>query len=124
MELKRLFEVPDPVEAIAQMRETGLLAAVLPEAGPSDTLRRLVAIGAPSDPLPSPPPLTGEIEQRLRPTIIFGSVDEVAEQIGAYRRALGDETLFICRSYFPGLAYGLQRRTIELLGERVLPDLS
>jgi poly(A) polymerase/tRNA nucleotidyltransferase (CCA-adding enzyme) len=51
MELKRLLEAPDPVETLGLMRETGLLAAVLPEAGPPEALRRLVAIGAPADPL-------------------------------------------------------------------------
>ena len=51
MELKRLLEAPDPVEALGLMRETGLLAAVLPEAQAPEVLRRLVAIGAPADPL-------------------------------------------------------------------------
>jgi poly(A) polymerase/tRNA nucleotidyltransferase (CCA-adding enzyme) len=51
MELKRLLEAPDPAPALALMREAGLLGAVLPEAGSLDPLARLVAIGAPSDPL-------------------------------------------------------------------------
>jgi poly(A) polymerase/tRNA nucleotidyltransferase (CCA-adding enzyme) len=81
MELKRLFEAPDPVEAIAPMRETGLLAAVLPEAGPSDTLRRLVAIGAPPDPL-----------LRLAALLPSG----VAEGLAARLRLSGEEREQLC----------------------------
>jgi poly(A) polymerase/tRNA nucleotidyltransferase (CCA-adding enzyme) len=59
MELKRILAVPDPVAALALMAATGVLGAVLPEAGDiaaSDrhglaALRRLVAAGAPADPL-------------------------------------------------------------------------
>ncbi|WP_372623478.1 CCA tRNA nucleotidyltransferase [Falsiroseomonas sp.] len=51
MELKRLLEAPDPVPALELMREAGLLAAVLPEAGDFAPLRLLVARGAPADPL-------------------------------------------------------------------------
>ncbi|WP_237216415.1 CCA tRNA nucleotidyltransferase [Falsiroseomonas oryziterrae] len=51
MELKRLLAAPDPVEALALMRECGLLAAVLPEAGGFVPLGRLVARGAPAEPL-------------------------------------------------------------------------
>ncbi|WP_338144502.1 CCA tRNA nucleotidyltransferase [Neoroseomonas marina] len=51
MELKRILAVPDPVATVALMAETGVLAAVLPEAEGLDALRRLVAAGAPADPL-------------------------------------------------------------------------
>ncbi|WP_240791316.1 CCA tRNA nucleotidyltransferase [Roseomonas sp. AR75] len=51
MELKRLLQAPDPVPAIALMEGTGLRAAALPEAGPVESLRRLIALGAPADPL-------------------------------------------------------------------------
>ncbi|NKC34359.1 CCA tRNA nucleotidyltransferase, partial [Falsiroseomonas selenitidurans] len=51
MELKRLLEVADPVEALALMRQAGLLAAVLPEAGPLGPLRALLACAAPAAPL-------------------------------------------------------------------------
>mgnify|MGYP000685681761 CR=1 FL=1 len=39
MELKRLLEAPDPVEALALMAETGVLGAVLPEATPAGLVR-------------------------------------------------------------------------------------
>jgi poly(A) polymerase/tRNA nucleotidyltransferase (CCA-adding enzyme) len=51
MELKRLLEAPDPVGSLALMRGTGLLAAVLPEAGGAEALARLTARGAPAEPL-------------------------------------------------------------------------
>ena len=51
MELKRILAVPDPMAALALMAETGVLGAVLPEARPPGLLPRLVAIGAPADPL-------------------------------------------------------------------------
>ena len=51
MELKRLFEAPDPVFALGLMRQTRVMEAVLPEAGGLDPLSRLVARGAPADPL-------------------------------------------------------------------------
>jgi poly(A) polymerase len=51
MELKRILSVPDPVPALALMAETGVLGAVLPEARPPGLLPRLVALGAPADPL-------------------------------------------------------------------------
>jgi poly(A) polymerase/tRNA nucleotidyltransferase (CCA-adding enzyme) len=42
MELKRLLRAPDPIPAVALMRETGVLAAALPEAAPCEAaLRRL-----------------------------------------------------------------------------------
>ena len=55
MELKRLLAAPDPTGALALMQETGLLGAVLPEAGPLDPLATLAAAegraAAPPDPL-------------------------------------------------------------------------
>lgn len=51
MELKRLFEAPEPVFALGLMRQTQVMGAVLPEARDLDPLSRLVARGAPADPL-------------------------------------------------------------------------
>lgn len=51
MELKRLLEAPDPVGSLALMRGVGLLDAALPEAGGAEALGRLVASGAPAEPL-------------------------------------------------------------------------
>lgn len=50
-ELKRILLAPDPVPALALMEPTGVRAAVLPEGADLVALGRLVAIGAPVDPL-------------------------------------------------------------------------
>jgi alkanesulfonate monooxygenase SsuD/methylene tetrahydromethanopterin reductase-like flavin-dependent oxidoreductase (luciferase family) len=71
----------------------------------------------------SPPPLTPEIEAQLRPTIICGSVDEVAAQVRAFGDALGDDTHFIFRSDFPGMPQEQQLELIEVLGTDVIGRL-
>lgn len=50
-EIKRILEAPEPGAAIALMAETGVLAAVLPEARAAGRLARLTGLGAPVDPL-------------------------------------------------------------------------
>lgn len=70
-----------------------------------------------------PPALTPEEEAKLRPTIICGTAAEVVDQIGAFKEALGADTHFICRSYFSGMDYEMQRRSIEILGSSVFPSL-
>ncbi len=50
-ELKRILLTPDPAASIRLMAELGVLAAVLPEARDVDALERLVAAGAPADPM-------------------------------------------------------------------------
>lgn len=50
-ELKRILAAPDPRDAVRLMAETGVLAAVLPEAVARDRLDALAAAGAPADPL-------------------------------------------------------------------------
>jgi poly(A) polymerase/tRNA nucleotidyltransferase (CCA-adding enzyme) len=51
MELKRLLEAPDPVEAIELMEATGIRDAVLPEGAAPTLLRTGIARGLPRDPL-------------------------------------------------------------------------
>jgi poly(A) polymerase/tRNA nucleotidyltransferase (CCA-adding enzyme) len=51
MELKRLLQAPDPTGALILMRQTGVLPAILPEAGGLEPLRCLLAGCAPDDPL-------------------------------------------------------------------------
>jgi poly(A) polymerase/tRNA nucleotidyltransferase (CCA-adding enzyme) len=50
-ELKRILQAPDPGPAMALMETTGVRAAVLPEGADLEALGRLVANGAPVDPL-------------------------------------------------------------------------
>ncbi len=46
-EVKRILAAPDPRAAVRLMRETGVLDAILPEAGPLACFERLVVLGAP-----------------------------------------------------------------------------
>jgi poly(A) polymerase/tRNA nucleotidyltransferase (CCA-adding enzyme) len=50
-ELTRILAAPDPREAVALMTELGVLAAVMPEGADPARLARVVAAGAPADPL-------------------------------------------------------------------------
>jgi poly(A) polymerase/tRNA nucleotidyltransferase (CCA-adding enzyme) len=50
-ELKKILATPDPVAAVALMRRLDVLQAVLPEATDLEHLERLVAAGAPAEPL-------------------------------------------------------------------------
>ena len=50
-ELTRILSAPDPAAAIALMDRLGVLAAVMPEGTDVSALARLVALGAPEDPL-------------------------------------------------------------------------
>jgi poly(A) polymerase/tRNA nucleotidyltransferase (CCA-adding enzyme) len=73
MELKRILSVPDPVAAVDLMAQTGVLGAVLPEAGDLDLLAALVGLGAPNDVLLRlaallPTGGSGDHRQRLRET--------------------------------------------------------
>jgi poly(A) polymerase/tRNA nucleotidyltransferase (CCA-adding enzyme) len=50
-EIKRILAGPDPAGTVALMRDCGVLAAVLPEAGDGAGLAALVAAGAPDAPV-------------------------------------------------------------------------
>jgi poly(A) polymerase/tRNA nucleotidyltransferase (CCA-adding enzyme) len=50
-ELRRLLATTDPASAVAAMHTTGVLGAVLPGAAPSERFRRLLAAGAPAEPI-------------------------------------------------------------------------
>ncbi len=50
-EIKRILAAPDRSGSVALMAETGALAAILPEGADAARLIRLVAAGAPADPL-------------------------------------------------------------------------
>jgi poly(A) polymerase len=50
-ELVRILAAPDPRDSIALMDKLGVLAAIMPEGADPEALRRLVAAGAPADPL-------------------------------------------------------------------------
>jgi poly(A) polymerase/tRNA nucleotidyltransferase (CCA-adding enzyme) len=50
-ELQRILAAPEPTEALALMAELGVLAAVIPEGTEPARLARLIAAGAPPDPI-------------------------------------------------------------------------
>ncbi len=50
-ELKRILAVPDPAGAVAEMDRTGVLAALFPDGSEPARLARMIAGGAPPDPL-------------------------------------------------------------------------
>lgn len=50
-ELKRILLAPDPVASLQLMAELGILRAILPEVAGLDRLGRLIAAGAPPDPI-------------------------------------------------------------------------
>ncbi len=50
-ELKYILAAPEPVRAVGLMEALGILAAILPAGFDSEALARMVAIGAPADPL-------------------------------------------------------------------------
>lgn len=50
-EIKRILLAPDPAGSIRLMADLGVLAAILPEAVDPGALERLVAAGAPADPM-------------------------------------------------------------------------
>jgi poly(A) polymerase len=50
-ELRRILLAPDPSGAVALMADTGVLAAILPDGADPTALARLIAAGAPADPM-------------------------------------------------------------------------
>ena len=78
------------------------------------------AHGRTGDPLP-PPPITGDEDDRLRSSVLWGTPDEVAQRIHAYQRLVVDDFHYIARLFFPGLPFELQQRTLELFATEVIP---
>jgi alkanesulfonate monooxygenase SsuD/methylene tetrahydromethanopterin reductase-like flavin-dependent oxidoreductase (luciferase family) len=68
-----------------------------------------------------PPPMTPADEDALRASIILGTPERVAGAIDEYRRAAGGDLTFIARLYFPGLAWDVQCRAVEIFAREVAP---
>jgi alkanesulfonate monooxygenase SsuD/methylene tetrahydromethanopterin reductase-like flavin-dependent oxidoreductase (luciferase family) len=68
-----------------------------------------------------PAPMTGGDEKALRQSLIMGSPAQVAGTIDEYRRAAGGDLTFVARLYFPGLAWDVQCRALEIFGRQVAP---
>jgi poly(A) polymerase/tRNA nucleotidyltransferase (CCA-adding enzyme) len=123
-ELKRILLAPDPAGSVRLMAELGVLAAILPEASRPEALERLVASGAPPDPmlrLAALAPSSGDaLADRLRLATagraaladLAGPAPDLALEGAALRRALADtpaQTL-IARSW---LAHGAQGEALR-----------
>jgi alkanesulfonate monooxygenase SsuD/methylene tetrahydromethanopterin reductase-like flavin-dependent oxidoreductase (luciferase family) len=74
-------------------------------------------------PLPSPPPLTAEAEEALRSRMIIGLPEAVAEGIGRYRQAAGDDLHYVAQLYFPGMPFERQREALRVFAQDVAPLL-
>src|SRR5262249_62217512 len=75
------------------------------------------AQGWPSNPLPAPPPLDDATAATLRRQIFYGTPNDVAESVLSLGERLGEGSLAIARSYYPGLSFEASAAMIELLGE-------
>ena len=67
--------------------------------------------------------LPEERRQELRDQAIFGTPEQVVEELDAYRDALGDDIHFIFRTYHPGTGTEEMVECIDRLGSEVAPEL-
>ncbi|WP_135806467.1 LLM class flavin-dependent oxidoreductase [Halorussus marinus] len=65
--------------------------------------------------------LSDERRTELREQAIYGSPEDVVEELTAYREALGDDVHFIFRTYHPGIGTDAMVECIERLGGEVVP---
>ncbi len=76
-----------------------------------------------SGPSASPPPMTSEDARGLRSEIVFGTPREVADRIHAFEEAAGTDVHFVADLYWPGIDGTVQRETMRLFAEDVIPLL-
>ena len=67
--------------------------------------------------------LDAERKNELREQAIYGTPEEVIEELEAYRDALGDDVHFVFRTYHPGIGTEAMTECIEQLGAEVAPAL-
>ncbi|ELZ14289.1 luciferase-like protein [Halovivax asiaticus JCM 14624] len=61
--------------------------------------------------------------QELKEQAIFGTPEQVTEELEDYREALGDDIHFIFRTYHPGTDTEAMTECVTRLGEEVAPNL-
>jgi alkanesulfonate monooxygenase SsuD/methylene tetrahydromethanopterin reductase-like flavin-dependent oxidoreductase (luciferase family) len=71
----------------------------------------------------SVPELPPERKRELRDQAIFGTPEQVAGELDAYREALGDDVHVIFRTYHPGIGTDRMRECIHRLGDEVHPQV-
>ncbi|UPM42802.1 LLM class flavin-dependent oxidoreductase [Halocatena salina] len=65
--------------------------------------------------------LPAERRSKLKDRAIYGTPEQVTEELERYRVALGDDVHFILRTYHPGIGTDVMRACIERLGRDVAP---
>ncbi len=107
-ELSRILAAPDPAGSVALMARLGVLAAVLPDGADPDALARLVAAGAPADPV-----------LRLA-ALSTGAVDAVATRL---RLSSADRDRLAALQAAPPPAPDADDATLRRASADTLPDL-
>ena len=67
--------------------------------------------------------LDDDRKQELKEQAIFGTPEQVVDELETYREALGDDTHFIFRTYHPGVGTDEMVECIQRLGDEVAPEL-
>lgn len=67
--------------------------------------------------------LADERKQELEEQAIFGTPEQVAEDLESYREAAGDDVHVIFRTYHPGIGTDRMAECVRRLGEEVQPKL-
>lgn len=70
----------------------------------------------------SVPQLSAERRAELKDQAIYGTPEQVTQQLERYRAALGDDIHVILRTYHPGIGTDAMRACIERLGGHVVPQ--
>lgn len=67
--------------------------------------------------------LSRERRRELKEHAVFGTPEQVADELSAYRDAVGDDVHVILRTYFPGADRDRMAECVRRLGEEVRPKL-
>lgn len=67
--------------------------------------------------------LSDERKGELKEQAIFGTPEQVRDELETYREALGDDIHFILRTYYPGIGTDRMVECIERLGEDIVPHV-
>jgi len=65
--------------------------------------------------------LDDERKKELKEQAIFGTPEQVTDQLETYREALGDDVHFVFRTYHPGIGTDRMVECVERLGDEVVP---
>ncbi|WP_435181954.1 LLM class flavin-dependent oxidoreductase [Halorussus sp. AFM4] len=68
--------------------------------------------------------LDDERERELKDQAIYGTPEQVVDQLEAYREALGDDVHVILRTYHPGIGTDRMVECVERLGDEVVPHFA